>query len=88
MKTDTETETDSMRFYTLNAALWSAPTICTVSQSLHKATAEMAMGGGFQQNTVSELKLKNRHTGSTMCVSYVDPNWQLMAFIFPINYIK
>ena len=29
------------------------------------ATAEMAMGDGLWQNTVSELKLKNRCTGST-----------------------
>ena len=72
-KTDTETETDSMHFYTLNAALWSAPTICTVSQSLRKATAKTAMGGGFQRNTVSELKLKNRRTGST---DFRDRMWQ------------
>ena len=30
-----------------------------------QATAERAMGGGFWQNSVSELKLKNRCTGST-----------------------
>ena len=30
------------------------------------ATAERAMGGGFQRNSVSELKLKNRRTGSTL----------------------
>ena len=30
------------------------------------ATAETAMGGGFRRNTVSELKLKNRRTGSTL----------------------
>ena len=31
-----------------------------------QATAEMAMGGGFRRNSVSELKLKNRCTGSTL----------------------
>ena len=31
-----------------------------------QATAEKAMGGGFRQNSVSELKLKNRCTGSTL----------------------
>ena len=30
-----------------------------------QATAETAMGGGFRRNSVSELKLKNRCTGST-----------------------
>ena len=55
-----------MRFYTLNAALWSAPTICTISQFLRKATAETAITGGLQRNTVSEVKLKNRRTGSTL----------------------
>ena len=33
---------------------------------LMQATAEMAMGGGFRRNSVSELKLKNRCTGSTL----------------------
>ena len=32
---------------------------------LMQATAERVMGGGFRQNSVSELKLKNRCTGST-----------------------
>ena len=32
---------------------------------LMQATAEMAMGSGFRRNSVSELKLKNRCTGST-----------------------
>ena len=30
-----------------------------------QATAERVMGGGFWRNSVSELKLKNRCTGST-----------------------
>ena len=30
-----------------------------------QATAERVMGGGFRRNSVSELKLKNRCTGST-----------------------
>ena len=30
-----------------------------------QATAETAMDGGFRRNSVSELKLKNRCTGST-----------------------
>ena len=32
---------------------------------LMQATAKMAMGSGFRRNSVSELKLKNRCTGST-----------------------
>ena len=32
---------------------------------LMQATAETAMGSGFRRNSVSELKLKNRCTGST-----------------------
>ena len=32
---------------------------------LMQATAERAIGGGFRQNSDSELKLKNRCTGST-----------------------
>ena len=31
-----------------------------------QATAERAMGGGFRRNSDSELKLKNRCTGSTL----------------------
>ena len=30
-----------------------------------QATAERVVGGGFRRNSVSELKLKNRCTGST-----------------------
>ena len=35
-----------------------------------QATAKRVMGGGFRRNSVSELKLKNRCTGSTnkICV--------------------
>ena len=32
---------------------------------LMQATAERVMGGGFRRNSVYELKLKNRCTGST-----------------------
>ena len=35
-----------------------------------QATAERAMGGGFRRNSVSELKLKNRCTGSTFNVLF------------------
>ena len=35
------------------------------SFSLLQATAERPMGGGFWRNSDSELKLKNRCTGST-----------------------
>ena len=44
------------------------PTVCTTNYHkliLMEATAETAMGSGFRRNTVSELKLKNRCTGST-----------------------
>ena len=36
-----------------------------------QATAERAMGGGFRQNSDSELKLKNRCTGSTKPILYL-----------------
>ena len=44
---------------------------CVRATHLHtsifmSATAERAMGGGFRRNSVSELKLKNRRTGSTV----------------------
>ena len=38
---------------------------------LMQATAETVMGGGFQCNSVSELKLKNRCTGSTFMPTFV-----------------
>ena len=37
-----------------------------------QATAKMAMGGGFRRNSDSELKLKNRCTGST---SIIEQDW-------------
>ena len=43
-------------------------TVCTTNYHkliLMQATAEREMGGGFRQNSDSELKLKNRCTGST-----------------------
>ena len=42
--------------------------VCTTNYHkliLMQATAKRAMGGGFWQNSDSELKLKNRCTGST-----------------------
>ena len=39
---------------------------------LMQATAETAMGSGFRRNSVSELKLKNRCTGSTRALVHSD----------------
>ena len=36
-----------------------------------QATAERAMGGGFRRNSDSELKLKNRCTGSTGVSAFI-----------------
>ena len=47
---------------------WAVAYICTTNYHkliLMQATAERAMGGGFRRNSDSELKLKNRCTGST-----------------------
>ena len=54
---------------------------CVRATHLHtsifmSATAERAMGGGFRRNSVSELKLKNRRTGSTWM-----KNWQLSLLL-------
>ena len=45
-----------------------------------QATAEMAMGSGFRRNSVSELKLKNRCTGSTKSLipKYLIPSLSLL----------
>ena len=37
---------------------------------LMQATAKTAMGSGFRRNSVSKLKLKNRCTGSTNCLTW------------------
>ena len=47
---------------------WAVAYVCATNYHkliLMQATAEMTMGGGFRRNSVSELKLKNRYTGST-----------------------
>ena len=47
---------------------WAVAYVCTTNYHkliLMQATAERAMGGGFRRNSDSELKLKNRCTGST-----------------------
>ena len=48
---------------------WAVAYVCTTNYHkliLMQATAERAMGGGFRWNSDSELKLKNRCTGSTL----------------------
>ena len=47
---------------------WAVAYICTTNYHkliLMQATAKRAMGGGFRRNSDSELKLRNRCTGST-----------------------
>ena len=49
---------------------------------LMQATAERAIGGGFRRNSDSELKLKNRCTGSTCRgISWLHP--RLVCFNLP-----
>ena len=52
---------------------------------LMQATAETAMGGGFQRNSVSELKLKNRCTGSAVDDGAVLQWYQVRLFILPVS---
>ena len=62
---------------------WAVAYICTTNYHkliLMQATAERAMGGGFWRNSDSELKLKNRCTGSTYILSgfdllFIDDGW-------------
>ena len=47
---------------------WAVAYVCAINYHkliLMQATAERVIGGGFRQNSDSELKLKNRCTGST-----------------------
>ena len=55
---------------------WAVAYVCTTNYHkliLMQATAERAMGGGFRWNSDSELKLKNRSTGSTVFVGSLIP---------------
>ena len=52
---------------------WAVAYVCTTNYHkliLMQATAERVMGGGFRRNSDSELKLKNRCTGSTLTLSF------------------
>ena len=69
---------------------WAVAYVCATNYHkliLMQATAKMAMGSGFRRDSVSELKLKNRCTGSTF-LSYssnicrsVYPVWILIKLL-------
>ena len=62
-------KSDFFSFSLLPKGQWAVAYVCTTNYHkliLMQATAERAMGGGFRRNSDSELKLKNRCTGSTL----------------------